>query len=328
MNQIECPNKYISQTKNENEPIAKKPSDITPGIESGLNKNNDVVTKRIKWTVEMVRTNLLECGYILISEDYINNNQKLELQCLKCNYKFPMRFRAIRDGQNCPNCMNRRSATFPEVVEIFERAGCVLLEDVYIDSAKHLHFICAGGHLCRMTLNNFNRGKRCKICAYDKSRGRAIKHGLCIGDADGRFVTGPYYQYLQDKNPFFKLRRAISGNISRIIKEHNGNRSGSIFDYLPYNPQQLREHLESLWEPWMNWENYGGRANDPRKTWWLDHIVPQTALPYDSMSHSNFLKCWDLSNLRPLEKLENISKNNGYWSDENQNFIRNKHQYK
>jgi len=52
----------------------------------------------------------------------------------------------------------------------------------------------------------------------------------------------------------------------------------------------------------MNWDNHG--------KWHLDHIYPQSLLPYDSMKHPNFQKCWALDNLHPLEATENISKGN------------------
>ena len=57
------------------------------------------------------------------------------------------------------------------------------------------------------------------------------------------------------------------------------------------------------------WENYGGKNNEERKSWHVDHINPQCNFPYDSLEHPNFLKCWSLNNLRPLEKIENLRKN-------------------
>jgi 5-methylcytosine-specific restriction endonuclease McrA len=71
---------------------------------------------------------------------------------------------------------------------------------------------------------------------------------------------------------------------------------------MPYTPEQLKEHLESQFEDWMTWDNYG--------EWHVDHIHPQSLLPYDSMDHPNFQKCWALENLQPLEARENIIKSN------------------
>ena len=44
-------------------------------------------------------------------------------------------------------------------------------------------------------------------------------------------------------------------------------------------------------------------------TWQIDHIIPQSDLPYTEMSHdpnSNFQKAWALSNLRPLSAKQNV----------------------
>jgi hypothetical protein len=37
----------------------------------------------------------------------------------------------------------------------------------------------------------------------------------------------------------------------------------------------------------------------------IDHIVPQSDLPYSSMNDENFQKCWALENLRPLSAKQN-----------------------
>ena len=62
----------------------------------------------------------------------------------------------------------------------------------------------------------------------------------------------------------------------------------------------------------MNWDNWGRfiskKWNDHDKltwTWQLDHIIPQSDLPYTSMEDDNFKKCWSLDNLRPLSAKQN-----------------------
>ena len=81
------------------------------------------------------------------------------------------------------------------------------------------------------------------------------------------------------------------------------------FDHLPYTPEELKIHIESLWEPWMSWDNYG-KFDKNRTTWQIDHIIPQSKLPFESFDDENFKKCWDLKNLRPLETTANLKKGN------------------
>jgi hypothetical protein len=62
----------------------------------------------------------------------------------------------------------------------------------------------------------------------------------------------------------------------------------------------------------MTWENYGSYSskiwdddNVSIWTWQIDHIIPQSCLPYASMEDDNFNKCWALENLRPLSAKQN-----------------------
>lgn len=112
----------------------------------------------------------------------------------------------------------------------------------------------------------------------------------------------------------FVLRKDISSRILSVIKSHGGSKNRkSIIDYLSYSIQELKEHLEKQFEPWMTWKNHGkynakvwGDNDQATWTWQIDHIIPQSKLPYSSMQDDNFKKCWALSNLRPLSAKQNI----------------------
>jgi hypothetical protein len=100
-----------------------------------------------------------------------------------------------------------------------------------------------------------------------------------------------------------KLKKLVSGYIKQAL--HNPATSKKIFAKLGYTPEQLKQHLESLFLEGMNWDNYGSE-------WHIDHIIPQSWLPYTSLEDDNFMKCWSLSNLQPLWAKDNISKQNRY----------------
>lgn len=143
-------------------------------------------------------------------------------------------------------------------------------------------------------------------------RGDGLKYtkscGCIAKSLNGLSTNKKEYRKYRNADPVIRLRYNISRLINKSLK---GKKNGlSIFNYLPYTLEDLRKHLESKFEPWMNWNNYGGRMSDPRKTWHLDHIIPQTSFVFESMEKESFLKCWDLDNLRPLEKHANVSKGN------------------
>lgn len=115
------------------------------------------------------------------------------------------------------------------------------------------------------------------------------------------------------EDPVFRLRHFVSSSIRDFIKENGGRKNGSILQYLDYTIKELKEHIESLFEPWMNWNNHGmynsstWDDNDSSTwVWNLDHIKAHCKFKYDSMEHSDFLKCWGLNNLRPYSAKQNI----------------------
>jgi 5-methylcytosine-specific restriction endonuclease McrA len=107
----------------------------------------------------------------------------------------------------------------------------------------------------------------------------------------------------------FRLRHLVSCAIGKAIKK-NGK---SFINRIGYSVAELKIHLESRFEPWMNWNNYGtynafqwDDSNVKTWTWQIDHIIPQSSLPYTSMTDDNFKKCWALRNLRPYSSKQNI----------------------
>jgi len=113
--------------------------------------------------------------------------------------------------------------------------------------------------------------------------------------------------------PEYKLRCSISGRIHKILNKFGHKKKTSCIKHLEFTFKQLKEHISSQFEPWMNWDNQGIYSpktwkDDDSSTWcWqLDHIVPQSDLPYTSMEDENFKKCWALNNLRPLSAKQNL----------------------
>jgi hypothetical protein len=106
------------------------------------------------------------------------------------------------------------------------------------------------------------------------------------------------------KNKEYALRANIRTHVWCALRRSDSSKQGeSVFEFLPYTVKQLKEHLEKQFDENMSWDNYGSY-------WHLDHIHPQSAYPYTSMEEDNFMKCWSLENLQPLEAMENYKKSN------------------
>lgn len=112
----------------------------------------------------------------------------------------------------------------------------------------------------------------------------------------------------------YNLFSSVRSVVKASIRRNKGNKGGlSTLKYLRYSINELKEHLASQFETWMSWDNHGRydsktwNDNDPTTwTWQVDHIIPQSVLPYKSLVDDNFQKCWALSNLRPYSAKQNI----------------------
>lgn len=125
----------------------------------------------------------------------------------------------------------------------------------------------------------------------------------------GKWGTKEYITFLRNNDPMRRLKSYISSRIRETLKSKKIIKNGmATFKHLSYTPQQLKEHLENQFEPWMNWNNYGGKLGDGKEGWWIDHIIPHSSFNYTSLKDKAFRDCWALENLRPLEKYANAQK--------------------
>ena len=108
-------------------------------------------------------------------------------------------------------------------------------------------------------------------------------------------------------DPLYRLRKDVSCSVFKALRARGERKGGRTFEHLPYTPHQLKEHLESQFEDWMTWDNWG-MIGGVEKSWNIDHIYPHSKFQYESVEDEEFKMCWSLKNLRPLEATENVSK--------------------
>lgn len=186
---------------------------------------------------------------------------------------------------------------------------------------------------CKQWLDksNFNKDKRkkdglssyCKTCAnndaklyYERHREQKLQYQRKYKEENRNIInerSRNYYQSNHDRivikrrenyqiykdNVTFRLNNIMHKVLWRAIRENNINIK--YINVLGYTAQQLKEHLEKQFDESMNWQNYGS-------CWEVDHIIPINMFNYQSVDDKEFKICWSLMNLRPLEKLNNMSR--------------------
>ena len=107
----------------------------------------------------------------------------------------------------------------------------------------------------------------------------------------------------RSENPKFKISKRISLAIRNSLISNNLSKNGRHWeDLVGYTSQKLKDHLESLFQPGMTWNNYG--------KWHVDHIIPKSFFIYSSTDDVEFRYCWSLNNLQPLWAKDNLKKGN------------------
>lgn len=92
--------------------------------------------------------------------------------------------------------------------------------------------------------------------------------------------------YIISQRLRIKIRRSLAENSSKHLKQFG------------YTVEELRSHLESLFEGDMTWDNYG--------EWHIDHKKPCAKFNLQCLGQQR--ECFHYSNLQPLWKRENILK--------------------
>lgn len=114
------------------------------------------------------------------------------------------------------------------------------------------------------------------------------------------------YEKERNKNPKWRISSTISIRINKTLKREGISKRKRHWENLVgYTKEDLKVHLEKLFQEGMTWENYGS-------DWHIDHIKPISSFDITSLECEEFKKCWALDNLQPLWAKENMKKGNRY----------------
>ena len=156
---------------------------------------------------------------------------------------------------------------------------------------------------------------------YKENKEEILEKNKIYREQNREKLNKSHREYIRKRlknDPFFKLRRDVSIAINYGLKRQGSSKLGnSCIEFLDYSFEELAEHLEKQFEPWMNWNNHGTYSsktwddNDPTTwKWQIDHIIPHSKFKYSSMEDEIFKECWDLKNLRPYSAKQNVRENN------------------
>ena len=121
--------------------------------------------------------------------------------------------------------------------------------------------------------NNKDTAKKYRAKWYEKNKETISKINK-IYRKNNKEKFKEYQKNRRKKDPLFKLSGNIRNMINNAIRKQNYTKRSKTHDILGCSFVHFKTHIESQWESWMNWDNYGLYNGQPNYGWDIDHIIP------------------------------------------------------
>jgi len=112
-------------------------------------------------------------------------------------------------------------------------------------------------------------------------------------------ANSKYHKNKMKTDSLYKLRHVISSIIRDSLKRSGYSKKYKSVEILGCQIEEFKIHIESKFEPWMKWENYGNPIDgiyEKNKTWDIDHIKPLRC----ASTEEDIISLNHYTNLQPL----------------------------
>ena len=159
-------------------------------------------------------------------------------------------------------------------------------------------------------VNNKDKRKEINKKYYGKNKERINKNGKEYYE-NNKDKIKEYYGKNKDRNrnrnnqyvrlriqsdPIYRLTRNIRVLIGNSIKNKGYNKKTKTYKILGCTYEEFKTQIETQWEEWMNWDNYGLYNREENYGWDLDHIIPVSS----GKSEEDINRLNHHSNIQPL----------------------------
>ena len=105
-----------------------------------------------------------------------------------------------------------------------------------------------------------------------------------------------YYKNRKANDVLFKISCNIRNLIQISIKSKGYTKRSKTYKILGCAFEEFKQYLESKFEPWMTWENYGKYNGELNYGWDIDHIIPVSK----AINEEGVIVLNHYTNLQPL----------------------------
>ena len=133
---------------------------------------------------------------------------------------------------------------------------------------------------------------------YKANKDKYKEHSKAFLKANTEYFK-TYNSKRRQTDNLFKLKGNISNLIRQTLKNNGTIKRSKSELILGCTFAEFKTHLESQFEDWMNWTNYGnwnGTPSELNTSWDIDHIIPISS----GLTESELLRLSHYTNLKPL----------------------------
>lgn len=161
-----------------------------------------------------------------------------------------------------------------------------------------IYIICSKCDKPKSSIDFYKNCKQCKEChkeyykIYYQNNKQSYKDRY--DPVKGNEYNKRYNKKKRRKDPLFKLKGNIRSYIYQSVRLKGYGKNTKTYNILGCEWIVLKEHIESQFDEFMNWENYGSY-------WDIDHIIPLSL----GKTEDEILKLSHYTNLQPLNSYYN-----------------------
>ena len=137
----------------------------------------------------------------------------------------------------------------------------------------------------------YSYGGRCKLCVKERSKVYRENNKEKINSK-----TRGYRKHKRQSDSLYKVKENIRVSIINSFIRYGYTKNSRTFEVLGCTYVDFKLHIESNWEDWMNWDNYGIYNGKENYGWDLDHIIPVSS----ATCEENLIRLNHYTNLQPL----------------------------
>jgi len=105
-----------------------------------------------------------------------------------------------------------------------------------------------------------------------------------------------YNRKRRKEDPLYRLKKNISNNIANTLKSKELRKTKRTIEILGCSVSEFKLYIETQFEDWMDWSNYGLYNGELNYGWDLDHKQPSSS----AQTEEELLALNHYSNFQPL----------------------------